>query len=128
MNHQQMMQRILSIVKDAPDFAAGMASLFAYGRELQPTPRLWRKLERIDYASDTQLMLLLLRHGLKNPEIICEYTGIYFGLDGLNMPRGKGVRILRRGSAMPPRQVNESPPRQSRAARPAAMPRDFAAR
>jgi hypothetical protein len=93
MSHQQMMQRILSIVKGAPDVAAGMSSLFAYGKALKPTFPRWKKLERIDYASDAQLMLLFLRDALSNSEITSEYTGFYFGLDGLNMPSGKGVEF-----------------------------------
>lgn len=93
MSHQQMMQRILRILRDAPNLAAGMASLFSYGRELQPEFRLWKRLERIDSASDAQVMLLLLRQQLEDPEISAEYTGFYFGLDGLNMPHGKGVEF-----------------------------------
>ena len=37
MSHQQMMQGILGIVKNAPDFPTGMASLFTFGKELHPS-------------------------------------------------------------------------------------------
>lgn len=54
---------------------------------------LWKKLRGRDYAGDAQEMRRAFAAALRLKPVPAEYNGLYFGLDGLNMPRSKGIEF-----------------------------------
>lgn len=54
---------------------------------------LWTDLRTRDYEADAQQIQRSLQKSLRKSPIPTDYTGLYFGLDGLNMPRGKGIEF-----------------------------------
>jgi hypothetical protein len=81
------------VVRECDTVAEGMPRLLAKLKAALPKERdAHVKLSAIDWASDAEQMAAHLRDTLAAcPEFGTSFTGMYFGLDGLNMPIGKGV-------------------------------------
>src|SRR4051794_15745659 len=54
---------------------------------------LWKDLRERDYVGDAMAMRLAFEASLRATPVSAEYTGLYFGLDGLNMPRTQGIEF-----------------------------------
>ncbi|HEV2292946.1 MAG TPA: hypothetical protein VGR35_03770 [Tepidisphaeraceae bacterium] len=81
------------IIRTAPDVATGARVLHEIARQFVP-PELpvWKVLAALKWADD----VAAVREAWVERARTCippEASGIYFGIDGLNMPEGKGVEL-----------------------------------
>ena len=88
--HLELIERI---IREAPDVAAGARVLYEVARLDVPAHLpVWKVLPTLRWADD----VAEVREAWVQRARYCippEASGIYFGIDGLNMPEGKGVEL-----------------------------------
>jgi hypothetical protein len=97
----------LRVVRKAPDASAGYVELIdRLSKRLKS--KLWSALRRIKIADDVTRLRAHLRRQLKGPDQT-RLTGLYFGLDTLNMRGGKGANLEFGGSreASPEKPIDQ---------------------
>ena len=94
MDPSEAVTRILSTVRGARDPVAGYARLIANSSKQAPAS-LWKRLPDIDIAGDVAEAVEWLRKELRGRD---SATGIYLGLDTLNMDGGRGTNVEIGGS------------------------------
>jgi hypothetical protein len=85
---------ILAIVRDAKTPSTGFSRLIDHCSDVAPDP-LWSRLPNIDIAGDVAAAVQWLREQLRGRDAA---TGIYLGLDTLNMNGGRGANVEIGGS------------------------------
>jgi hypothetical protein len=89
---KRAMGTALRTIRDTTSVERGMAELLAFCRAQAPEDdETWGELSGLDFGEDVRAIaaeLAVLISALGD-----EYTGLYFGLDGLNMPHGKGIEF-----------------------------------
>ena len=93
---QEALNFMFSVVADG-GVATGVKKLIAYCRESDPKNPQWDKLAKLDFSSDARQFAEELAEELPELKSTAPYTGLYFELDGLNIPNGHGVTM---GSAI----------------------------
>ncbi len=93
-DYKRTMQAVFDAVNEADDAAEGISRLIQFCRAEAPADAaLWHALARRDFAADYAQFRDDFGDNLKGSPIPATYNGLYFGLDGLNMPNGKGVEL-----------------------------------
>jgi len=94
---------ILSIVRRTPDPAEGRVQLLAHCSK-QARASLWKRLPHVDVARDVAEAVRWLREELHGRVAT---TGVYLGLDTLNMDGGRGANVEIGGSLKADPSTNE---------------------
>jgi hypothetical protein len=93
-NYKRTMQTIFGAINDAAEVADGISRLLAFCKVEAPgDAALWNDLARRDFAADFRQFRDSFGESLRLFPVPAKYTGFYFGLDGLNMPDGKGIEF-----------------------------------
>src|SRR5262249_31154315 len=83
-----------AVIRTASNPAQGMAELLAFCRQRQPrSSKLWEAISEINFAADSLRIRSALAKTLSDAHLRPEYTGFYFGLDGINNAKGKGIEF-----------------------------------
>jgi hypothetical protein len=93
-DYVRTMRAVFDAVNEGDDAPDGIARLIKFCRAEAPADAaLWDDLARRDFAADYAHFRDDFGDNLKGSPIPAKYNGFYFGLDGLNMPNGKGVEF-----------------------------------
>src|SRR5437016_2588674 len=88
-NRESTLNYVFNVIAEC-SVENGVKRLIDYCRRTDPSTSLLNRLERIDYVRDARAIKDQLRAILEETRIPKSRTGFYFGLDGLNIPSGKG--------------------------------------
>src|SRR3982751_6430748 len=84
---------IEKIIREAPSVAAGAKLLGAIARlDVPPTLPVWRVVDALRWEDDVAIVRDAWVERTRT-SVPTDATGIYFALDGMNMPDGKGVEL-----------------------------------
>jgi hypothetical protein len=93
-DYETTMRAVFDAVNEADDVSGGISRLIEFCRgEAPEDAALWDDLAERDFAADYVQFRDDFGDSLKGSPIPPKYTGFYFGLDGLNMPNGKGIEL-----------------------------------
>lgn len=93
-DYERMVRALRDAVNEADDVAAGISRLLAFCRAEEPAETaIWSNLAQRDFAADYEQFRDYLGASLKASPVPASYSGYYFGLDGANMPNGKGIEF-----------------------------------
>ncbi|MGB7158401.1 MAG: hypothetical protein WBD40_10080 [Tepidisphaeraceae bacterium] len=84
---------IEQIIREAPDVSAGARVLYGIARlDVPATLPVWKVLDRLAWTGDVAAVRAAWVARARS-SIPPDASGIYLGIDGLNMPEGKGVEL-----------------------------------
>jgi hypothetical protein len=88
--HAGLIERI---IREAPDVAAGAKLLGAIARlDVPPELPVWKVVDGLRWTDDVETVRAAWVERTRT-SVPLDASGIYFALDGLNMPEGKGVEL-----------------------------------
>jgi hypothetical protein len=92
--YERITNAVALAVNESEDVVDGMARLLDFCRVESPTDAsLWNTIAECDFEGDYRQLCDSFGESLSSDPIPAEYNGFYFGLDGLNMPNGKGIEF-----------------------------------
>jgi hypothetical protein len=93
-DYERTMRAVFDEVNEADDAAGGVARLIHFCRAEAPADEsLWAVLSQRDFGADAAQFRECFGDNLNSSPIPGKYNGFYFGLDGLNMPKGNGIEF-----------------------------------
>jgi hypothetical protein len=92
--YSRIVEQVFDAVEQSESVAAGMSRLLTFCECVAPErAALWNQLRARDFAGDARRVCFNFRDGLTSTPIPTTCSGFYFGLDALNMQRGKGIQF-----------------------------------
>jgi hypothetical protein len=67
--------------------------LLAYCRKEDPSSDEWDRLQKLPFEADAERIAQEIEVAFRSRKITARHKGFYFGLDGLNMPKGKEIEF-----------------------------------
>jgi hypothetical protein len=93
-DYMKTIGKMCEVINAGRPIADSMSSLLDFCEsEASSEAALWKDLRGRDYAGDAKAMQQAFGASLRVNAVPPEYSGLYFGLDGLNMPRSKGIEF-----------------------------------
>ena len=93
-DYMKTIEKMCQVINDGQPIRQSISTLLDFCEfEAPDDAALWKDLRGRDYAGDAKQMRQAMEGSLRLTPVPAEYTGLYFGLDGLNMRRSNGVEF-----------------------------------